>query len=163
MPIVIRPATPADLPVMIEYNCRLARETEHKELDRAVLEAGIRGALADPNKGPYFLADLAGDVVGQLQITYEFSDWRNGWIWWIQGVYVRADARGRGVFRALFEHVQQAARRDPQVIALRLYVERDNVAAQQTYLRLGMGWTSYLVMESASLAELGVGRQADKE
>jgi GNAT superfamily N-acetyltransferase len=149
MTLVIRPAKPADILVMIEYNCRLARETEHKELDPAVLEAGVRAALADPNKGPYFLADLDGDVVGQMQITYEFSDWRNGWIWWIQGVYVRADARGRGVFRALFEHVRQAAWRDPQVVALRLYVERDNHAAQQTYLRLGMEWTSYLVMENA--------------
>src|SRR5262245_10744529 len=119
MPLVIRPATPADIPVMIEYNCCLARETEHKELDPAVLEAGVRAALADPNKGPYFLADLDGEVVGQMQITYEFSDWRNGWIWWIQGVYVRADARGRGVFRALFEHVREAARRDPKVIPLR--------------------------------------------
>ena len=148
MPLVIRPATPGDIPVMIEYNCRLARETEHTELDAAVLEAGVRAALADPNKGPYFLADLDGDVVGQMQITYEFSDWRNGWIWWIQGVYVRADARGRGVFRALYEHVREAAQRDPQVVALRLYVERDNHAAQQTYLRLGMKWTSYLVMEN---------------
>jgi GNAT superfamily N-acetyltransferase len=152
MPIVIRPATQADLPVMSDYNRRLARETEHLELDPAVLEAGIRGALADPNKGPYFLAEVGGEVVGQMQITYEFSDWRNGWIWWIQGVYVRADARGRGVFRALYEHVQQAARQDRQVVALRLYVERDNHAAQQTYLRLGMKWTSYLVMENAAVA-----------
>jgi ribosomal protein S18 acetylase RimI-like enzyme len=151
MPILIRPATAADVPVMVEYNRRLARETEQKELDPAVLTAGVCAALADPNKGPYFLAEIDGAVVGQLQITFEFSDWRNGWIWWIQGVYVRADARGRGVFRALYEHVVNQAQKDPQVIALRLYVERDNQAAQQTYLRLGLGWTSYLVMERTRL------------
>src|SRR5262249_54378109 len=100
MPLTIRPPTPADVPVMVEYNRRLARETEAKQLDPAVLRAGVLAALADPDrKGPYFLACDGDDVVGQMQVTFEWSDWRNGWFWWVQGVYVRADARGRGVFR----------------------------------------------------------------
>ena len=86
-----------------------------------------------------------------MQITYEFSDWRNGWFWWIQGVYVRAESRRRGVFRALYRHVAEAARRDPGVIGLRLYVESDNHAAQRTYRDLGMKATSYLMFERCPL------------
>jgi GNAT superfamily N-acetyltransferase len=152
MPLTIRRATPADLPTLIDFSSRLAAESEGIALDPAVLGAGVAAALADPqHKGPYFLAEEEGAVVGQLQVTFEWSDWRNGWIWWIQGVYVRADARRRGVFRVLYEHVHRLARQENEVIGLRLYVDRDNVAAYQTYLRLGMKWANYLVMERCPL------------
>jgi GNAT superfamily N-acetyltransferase len=147
VPPTIRRATPADVPTLVEFNRRLAEETEDKTLDEAVLAAGIQATFADPHKGPYYLAVDGDRIVGQMQITFEWSDWRNGWFWWIQGVYVRAEARGQGVFRALYQHVHELARKDPQVIGLRLYVERDNQAAQQTYLRMGMAWTDYLMLE----------------
>jgi ribosomal protein S18 acetylase RimI-like enzyme len=86
-------------------------------------------------------------ILGQLQITFEWSDWRNGWFWWIQSVYVVAEARKRGVFRSLYEYVAALSRRDPEVIGLRLYVERDNHAAQKTYENLGMDQTAYLLLE----------------
>jgi len=147
MALTIRRATPADAPILIEFNRRLAEESEGRALDLDVLGKGVAAALADPNKGPYYVAEEGGEVVGEMQITFEWSDWRNGWLWWIQGVYVRADARRRGVFRALYEHVCEAARQDPAVVGLRLYVERENLAAQQTYLRMGMEWTNYLMLE----------------
>jgi ribosomal protein S18 acetylase RimI-like enzyme len=147
MPIEVRRATPADAAVIVEYNRRLARETEGKELDLAVLSAGVAAALADPARALYFVAEDGGEVVGQLMVTTEWSDWRNGWMWWIQSVYVRADARRSGVFRGLYEHLVAAARRDPAVIGLRLYVERENHAAQETYSRLGMSRTEYLLFE----------------
>ncbi len=152
MPITIRRATPADAPTIVEFNRRLAEESESKTLDPAVLRAGVAAALADPDrKGPYFLAVEGAKVLGQMQITYEWSDWRNGWAWWIQGVYVLPEARRRGVFRALYDHVYQLAKQDPEVITLRLYVERDNHAAQQTYLRMGMEWMSYLMLHKYPL------------
>lgn len=151
MSLAIRQAAPADAPLIVEFNRLLAQESEGKALDVAVLTAGVTATFADPHKGPYFLAEENGAVLGQMQITFEWSDWRNGWFWWIQSVYVRPEARGRGVFRALYEHVVRTARQDPTVIGLRLYVERENHAAQQTYLRLGMEWTSYQVMEKYPL------------
>jgi GNAT superfamily N-acetyltransferase len=147
MPPTVRRATPADADLVAEFNRRLAAESEGRELDRAVLAAGVRAVLADPNKGVYHLAELGGAVVGQLLITYEWSDWRNGWLWWVQSVYVRGDARRRGVFRALFEHVERLARAEPGVVGIRLYVEQGNRAAQETYLRLGMTRAGYLVLE----------------
>jgi GNAT superfamily N-acetyltransferase len=151
MPVLIRKATEADAPTIVEFNRRLAEETEHLTLQPDVVSRGVRAALTDPNKGPYFVAEEGGELVGQLQITFEWSDWRNGWMWWIQGVYVRADARRHGVFRALYDHVYQAARADPEVVALRLYVEQENHRAQQTYARLGMTRTAYLLFERCPL------------
>ena len=147
MPLAIRRATSCDLDVVVDFNRRLAEESEDKMLDVAVLTAGVVQALADPQKALYFLAEDAGLVVGQTMITTEWSDWRNGWFWWIQSVYVRPEARRRGVFRALFEHISKAARQDSSVIGLRLYVDHQNHAAQETYRRLGMVETGYLVLE----------------
>jgi ribosomal protein S18 acetylase RimI-like enzyme len=147
MPLSLRQAGPADAPLLVEFNRLMAEETEGKTLDPAVLGPGVAAALADPHKGLYFVAEEDGVVLGQMMLTTEWSDWRNGWIWWIQSVYVRREARRRGVFRALYEHVYGRAFADPEVIGLRLYVERENRAAQETYLHLGMSQTNYLVFE----------------
>ena len=150
MPLTVRPATTADVPVIVEYNRRLARETEHLELDPAIVTAGVVAIITDAaGKGPYYLACDAADIVGQMQTTFEWSDWRNGWFWWFQSVYVRADARGRGVFRALYQHVRDEARAAGDVIGLRLYVERNNSVAQATYTRLGMEVIHFDLMQES--------------
>ncbi len=151
MAVTVRRGTPADAPVVAEFNARLAWETEGKRLDPAVVAAGVAAGLADPNKGIYFVAEDGGAIVGMMMITFEWSDWRNGWLWWIQSVYVRAEARRRGVFRTLYEHVYQAACRESDIVGLRLYVEQNNHPAQQTYLRLGMEEAGYRVFEKFPL------------
>src|SRR5438128_1174688 len=104
MPLCIRPATLDDADVIVEFNRRLAEESEGKALDLSLLRPGVEAGLADPNKGVYFVAEDDGVLVGQIMITAEWSDWRNGWFWWIQSVYVCPDHRRRGVFRSLFKH-----------------------------------------------------------
>ena len=151
MPLSLRRAGPGDAAVIVEFNFRLALESEGKTLDRAVLAAGVAAGLADERKALYFLAEEDGEALGQVMLTTEWSDWRNGWVWWVQSVYVRQDARRRGVFRALYEHVHAQAQAGPGVVGLRLYVEQDNAAAQQTYQRLGMERTGYLVLERCPL------------
>ncbi len=147
MPFVVRLADATDAGKIVEYNFRLALETEDKHLDQAILASGVAAILADPSKGFYLVAGEAGDVLGQLAVTFEWSDWRNGWLWWIQSVYVRANARRRGVFRALYDEVYRLAREDGQVIGIRLYVEKENQAAQSTYATLGMSEAPYLIYE----------------
>jgi GNAT superfamily N-acetyltransferase len=148
MPLTVRFATPADVPIIAEYNRRLARETEHVELDPATVTGGVAAVVADSvRKGPYYLACDGDDVIGQMQTTYEWSDWRNGWFWWVQSVYVRSDYRGRGAFRTLYDHVRRAARDAGDVIGIRLYVERDNRSAQETYRRLGMREMPFHMMQ----------------
>jgi GNAT superfamily N-acetyltransferase len=145
----IRPAGPGDHAIIVEFNRRLALETESKTLDPAILEAGVAIALADPDRLRYWVAEWEGEPqpVGQAAVTREWSDWRMGWIWWFQSVYVAAPFRGRGVFRALYQQIRQEARSDPDVIGLRLYVEDANATAQKTYRSLGMKPGGYSVYE----------------
>lgn len=151
MPLTIRRGAPSDAAVIAEYNQRLAQETEGRSLDAAVLARGVAAVLADASRGTYFVAEHEGRVVGQLMITLEWSDWRDGWLWWIQSVYVHADARRLGVFRALYEHAVAEAKARGDVVGIRLYVEHENAAARATYARLGMAETGYLVLERCPL------------
>lgn len=147
MTLSIREATTDDLADVVRFNAAMALETEGKALDQDVLTSGVRRALADPAKCRYFLAETAGKVVGQLMFTLEWSDWRDGWFWWIQSVYVDRAFRRQGVFSALYGHLADLASSTPDVCGLRLYVEGDNSAAQQVYDALGMDMTGYRVME----------------
>ena len=142
----IRKATLDDLETIVDFNIRLAAESEDTHLDRETVRGGVRGLLADAARGAYYVACGPG-IVGQMMHTHEWSDWRNGDIWWIQSVYVHPDHRRRGVCRALYEHVRTLAAADPGVVGLRLYVERENAVAQATYAGLGMRMAGYLVMQ----------------
>ncbi len=146
---LIRDARLADAPSIVEFNRRLALETEGKVLDAAVLLSGVSRALADPDRLRYWVAELgsSGTVVGQAAISREWTDWRDGWLWWLQSVYVAQPYRGCGVFRALYQHIQDEARGNPDVIGLRLYVEDSNQPAQRTYQALGMKPGGYSVFE----------------
>ncbi len=145
--IVIRPAVDADGPVIAKFNALMALETEHRSLDHPLLRAGVEAVLRDPAKGSYYVAEINGTVVGQLMITYEWSDWRNGVFWWIQSVYVTEEFRGKGVFKTLFRFIEQEARSKKDVCGLRLYVEKENDRAKKTYEKVGMDMTAYELLE----------------
>lgn len=147
MSLEIRTAGAEDGPVIVEFNTLMAQETEGRTLDPKTIRRGVETALADPARGQYYLARLDGQVVGQTLITFEWSDWRNGEFWWLQSVYVREDMRGRGVFKALFNHVVDLARARPDVCGVRLYMEHHNEKAWAAYTRLGMGQTHYRLFE----------------
>jgi len=145
MPISIRAAERADIPFLVECNAAMASETEHKTLDRDVLTRGTQAVFDDPRRGFYLVAELEGERAGCLLITYEWSDWRNGDWWWFQSVYVAKAARRTGVFRALYADVERRARA-AGAVGMRLYVERDNERAQQTYASLGMDEEPYKML-----------------
>ena len=145
----IRKAQAADADHIAAFNRAMASETEGKTLIPELIAAGVRRLLAEPALGFYAVAEHEGEVVGCLMVTNEWSDWRNGWWWWIQSVYVAPEARRSGVFRALYVHVETQARDTPGVCGLRLYVEKDNARAQATYAALGMLDARYRVFEAA--------------
>ncbi|MGD8379722.1 MAG: GNAT family N-acetyltransferase [Gammaproteobacteria bacterium] len=147
MDIHIRSAHAADAAVIAEFNLALAEESEGRQLDPRALAMGVHAVIADPSKGRYFLAEHNAEVIGQLMLTFEWSDWRNGVFWWIQSVYVRKSHRGKGVFSRLFRHVRDQAQDDAGVCGLRLYVEKENRSAANIYLGLGMEMTSYDMLE----------------
>ena len=157
MSLRVRPAQAADLDLLAGWAAAMAWETEHKRLDPAIVRAGVEAGLADPARARYFVAmeqaltagrETIASAVGTLMLTREWSDWRNGEWWWIQSVYVAEEHRRRGVFAALYRHVEQLARAADGVIGLRLYVERDNANAQNTYQSLGMQDAGYRIYEA---------------
>ncbi len=144
--ISIRVANAQDSTTIAAFNCAMALETENKLLDVSQVEAGVAGMLAEPAHGFYLLASKDDTVKACLMVTYEWSDWRNGMFWWIQSVYVSPDARRLGLFSALYKEVKKRASQSNSC-GIRLYVEKDNQRAQNTYATLGMDQCDYLMYE----------------
>lgn len=145
--LTIRTATADDADLLVQFNEAMAQETEDKHLDADTVRDGVQTMLNDRSQGFYLVAVRAEDIVGSLMTTTEWSDWRNGEFWWIQSVYVRPEARRTGVYTALHRTVRQRARQASGVCGLRLYVERGNTTARDTYEALGMTETSYRMYE----------------
>jgi RimJ/RimL family protein N-acetyltransferase len=145
--VTVRAARLSDLSELVRFSAAMAEETEGRTLDLDRLRQGISAVLTSKDRGYYLVAETMSRVVGQLLITYEWSDWRNGVFWWIQSVYVEPAMREGGVYRTMHDSVLQEAQRRPDVCGIRLYVEKDNVAAQTAYRRLGMRMTDYHVFE----------------
>lgn len=144
--VLIRAAVVEDSPALTAFNQAMALETEGRTLATAVIAAGVGGLLRQPQYGFYLVAEAAGSPVGALLVTFEWSDWCNGLLWWIQSVYVQPAWRRRGVYRRLHQRVKALAAAN-QARGLRLYVEQDNDIAQRTYRALGMTPTTYRLFE----------------
>lgn len=145
--VTIRKAKPSEAGIIAAHNQAMAMETEGKKLDPATVDAGCRAVFEDESKGFYLVAEKDGQVVGQLMITTEWSDWRNGDFWWIQSVYVPPEHRQQGIFRSLYDRLVELARQSPNVCGLRLYTHEANTDAHATYRSLGMKQTPYLAFE----------------
>jgi L-amino acid N-acyltransferase YncA len=144
--LTIRDARAADLATLVEFNLELARQTENRQLDPATLARGVAAVLGDRAKGFYLVAEREGRVIGQLMVTYEWSDWRNADWWWFQSVYVAEGSRRQGIFKALYEAIVARAKA-AGAHGLRLYVENENHAAQAAYAKLGMKLARYQLFE----------------
>ena len=147
MTATYRQATSADISEIVDFQIAMARETEDLELDPEVVSKGVAAVFDNTSRGRYYVAERDGHVIGSLLITYEWSDWRNGAVWWIQSVYVVPEARRQGVYAGLYARVKELAEADPQVRGIRLYVDRRNARAQAVYMRLGMNGEHYQVFE----------------
>jgi len=145
--LTIRAATEDDAETIARFNRQMAEETEGKALDPETVRNGVQAVFDNPDRGFYLVAEREGTVAAALLITFEWSDWRNGQFWWIQSVYVRPEARRTGLYTALHRAVRRRARDADEVCGLRLYVERGNTAARDTYEALGMTEASYRMYE----------------
>jgi len=143
----VRPGRPQDADTIARFQVEMARETEGMCLDEATVAAGVRAVFADPRKGQYWVAEAHGRVVGSLLVTTEWSDWRNGTVWWVQSLYVRPEQRRSGAFRALYEHLRALVEADDELLGIRLYVAAGNAAAQRAYEAMGMDGARYRLYE----------------
>lgn len=146
--MVIREARPDDLDTIVEFNIRIARETEDKVLDRATVARGVETLLREPVRGRFWIAEAENRPVGQIMVTFEWSDWLAADFWWIQSVYVAPECRRQGAYRALHGHVEREAKKDG-ACGLRLYVERANDRAKKAYEALGMRHSRYDLFETS--------------
>lgn len=142
-----REAVLRDLLPIVDFQRAMARETEDIDLNRFVCTRGVEAMFEDRTLGRYFVAESGDDLAGCLMITSEWSDWRNGMVWWIQSVYVKPELRGKGVYAGLYKFVKSLAEANESVKGIRLYVDRRNTAAQEVYRRLGMNGEHYQVFE----------------
>ncbi|MBI2429596.1 MAG: GNAT family N-acetyltransferase [Ignavibacteriales bacterium] len=147
MTTTLRMAQQTDTETIARFNVALAKETEHFDLDFERTLRGVNAMFDDAARGFYLLAEVNGQIVGQLMITYEWSDWRNGVFWWIQSVYVKEEFRARKIFKSLYEHVVTLAKKEGNVCGLRLYAEKQNERAHAVYKKLGMKVTEYDMLE----------------
>lgn len=144
---IFRPARIEDAPTIASFQIAMASETEDLHLDAATCHQGVVAVFEQPSHGRYFVAERNDTVIASLLITYEWSDWRNGLIWWIQSVYVVPSERGQGVFARLYRYLQSLAITDPDLRGVRLYADRRNSRAHEVYTRLGMDGGHYIVFE----------------
>ena len=155
--VIIRRATMSDLNTLVSFNAALARETENRTLDVRVLQSGVEALLQDPGKGWYSVAEKSFDggplmVVGQILVTFEWSDWRNGNFWWLQSLYVHPDHRKQGIFRKLYNYVEAQAHLNSEgICGFRLYVEENNQEAHQAYANFRFQKTAYHMYEKEFL------------
>ena len=145
--MIIRRALSQDAAELTEFNINMAHETEGVELIPEIIGAGVEAMIDNPEWGFYLVVELDNGIQASLMVTTEWSDWRNGMFWWIQSVYVRPAYRRQGLYRVLYETVKEMAEQESSVCGFRLYVERENTAAQQTYAALGMDETEYKIFE----------------
>jgi GNAT superfamily N-acetyltransferase len=144
--IVIRQAKPSDADSIIDFQQKMAWETENLELVPEIISKGVKAVFNDHSKGQYYVAESAGKVIASLLITYEWSDWRNTNVWWFQSVYVLPGFRRTGIFREMYSFIKQEAE-EQNIAGLRLYVETNNTRAQKTYEAMGMRSEHYTMYE----------------
>ena len=143
----IRKGQQADLSALVQFNQAMANETEGLQLDEQILSKGVKTLLDHPEKGFYLVAEQAGEILGSLMVTYEWSDWRAKDYYWIQSVYIRPQNRRQGIYGKLYQAVKAIAEQNGGAASFRLYVEQENAKAQQTYQALGMEQSYYLMYE----------------
>lgn len=143
----IRAAQISDLEQLVDFQITMALESENLHLDKDILQQGILSVLNDKTKGSYFVVEDENNLIASLLITYEWSDWRNKIVWWIQSVFVVPEFRQKGVFKKLYNHIQAIVENDDTICGLRLYVDKQNIRAQNVYRNIGMNGEHYQVFE----------------
>ena len=145
--ISIRPADSLDFETIAEFQMAMALETENLQLDKPTVVAGVKKVFTKPELGKYFVAEHKGTVVASLLITYEWSDWRNGIVYWIQSVYVIPDYRNQGIFKTMYLYIKEMVLANDRVIGIRLYVDKTNTRARKIYEKLQMNGDHYALYE----------------
>lgn len=143
----VRKARTGDIPFIVDFQLKMAKETESIELDQPTVESGVKAVLNDSSKGKYYVTEKEEKIIGSLLTTFEWSDWRNGTILWIQSVFVLPEFRRKGVYRNMYSYLKKIVIEDETLVGIRLYADKSNIPAQKTYEKLGMNKEHYVTFE----------------
>ena len=142
-----REAFVADAETIVNFQLAMALETEDLALDKDTCMLGVAEVFKSPHRGKYFVVQQGDVVIASLLIVSEWSDWRNGEVWWIHSVYVLPNYRKEKVFTHFYEYIKSKVQERPHVRGLRLYVGKRNEIAQKVYKRIGMSNQHYELFE----------------
>ena len=145
--MLVRKAKNKDKNSILQFQLAMSKETENIDLDPETVSNGVLAVIKDETKGCYYVAETEGKVIGSLLTTFEWSDWRNGTILWIQSVYVLPEYRRKGVYRQLYSHIKKLVFENDNLKGIRLYTEKNNLTAQKAYKKLGMDADHYITFE----------------
>ncbi len=145
--MIVRKAVPTDAKAITQFQLDMALETENIHLDPPTVALGVKAVFDDPSKGNYYVAEENGRVIASLLTTFEWSDWRNGTVLWVQSVYVMPSYRGKGVYKNMYRHIQSLVNDDHKLKGIRLYAEKGNLTAHKVYEKLGMTAEHYQLYE----------------
>ena len=145
--MLVRIANKEDSSAIVQFQLAMAYETENIELDKATVEKGVSAVLEDASKGKYYIAEKKGKIIGSLLTTFEWSDWRNGTVLWIQSVYILPEFRRKGVYSQMYSYIKNLVLEDSSLNGIRLYADKDNKIAHKTYRKLGMSPDHYVTFE----------------
>jgi GNAT superfamily N-acetyltransferase len=143
----VRTATINDVAAIVDFQLKMAAETEGIELHEPTVKKGVAAVINDSKKGKYYVTEINERIVASLLTTFEWSDWRNGTILWIQSVYVLKEFRRKGVYRNMYSHIKQLVLENENLNGIRLYADKSNIAAHKTYQQLGMSPDHYVTFE----------------
>ncbi|MDI9355767.1 MAG: GNAT family N-acetyltransferase [Chitinophagaceae bacterium] len=143
----MRKAEINDYLYIVDFQIQMALETENTKLDRTTVERGVKSVFEDTKKGMYYVTVLEDTIIASLLITFEWSDWRNGNVWWIQSLYVKKHYRKKGIFKKMYQFLLDTIQNDPKIMGIRLYVNKTNKTAQEVYTKIGMNGEHYQVYE----------------
>ncbi len=107
--IAIRPAMPADVPVILRFVRELAvfeREPDAVRATEAMLAAALFG---DRPAAEAVLAETDGEPVGFALFFHNFSTWEGRRGLYLEDLYVTPAARGQGAGAALLRHLAALA------------------------------------------------------
>lgn len=144
---LIRKATIHDLESITKNNISLALETENRKMDASTVQNGIKAVFLDPRKGFYLIAENDNNIIGQIFITEEWSDWRNANIWWMHRIYVQETWRNKGVFTSLIQKIKHMADEEG-IYVLRLYAFNKNEKAIKIHKKLGFDNSPFVILEN---------------
>jgi GNAT superfamily N-acetyltransferase len=145
--MLVRIANKDDISAIVQFQLAMAHETENIELDKATVEKGVSAVIEDASKGKYYIAEKKGKIIGSLLTTFEWSDWRNGTVLWIQSVYILPEFRRKGVYSQMYKHIKNLVLEDSSLNGIRLYADKENEIAHKTYRKLGMSPDHYVTFE----------------